>query len=309
MTQIYYVTLKIVVCFILGVILKRTGVTDTRAEKSISDILIKAVLPFMILASSQYVYDDEMVKSMIAVACYAAISYLLLLGIMSMVNKRIKQSEADKRVMTACIIFSNTSFIGMPLLEELYGDEGLLLAAVFNLVFNIFFYTFGVTIISGRKFRPRYIITDIVSTASIAAVILFLIPWRFGYPIRSTLSFVGDIAFPLALIVLGSNIADLDLKRIFADSKTYVTVVFKMLALPALVFGLVLSLSGFVEIRPVTKATIILMTALPSTSLCVVYADKYNMSPSLCARIVTFSTLLTPLAALFWTWLVRTVFF
>ena len=76
MTQIYYVTLKIVVCFILGVILKRTGVTDTRAEKSISDILIKAVLPFMILASSQYVYDDEMVKSMIAVACYAAISYL-----------------------------------------------------------------------------------------------------------------------------------------------------------------------------------------------------------------------------------------
>ena len=246
---------------------------------------------------------------MIAVACYAAISYLLLLGIMSMVNKRIKQSEADKRVMTACIIFSNTSFIGMPLLEELYGDEGLLLAAVFNLVFNIFFYTFGVTIISGRKFRPRYIITDIVSTASIAAVILFLIPWRFGYPIRSTLSFVGDIAFPLALIVLGSNIADLDLKRIFADSKTYVTVVFKMLALPALVFGLVLSLSGFVEIRPVTKATIILMTALPSTSLCVVYADKYNMSPSLCARIVTFSTLLTPLAALFWTWLVRTVFF
>lgn len=309
MTQIYYVTLKIVVCFILGVILKRTGVTDTRAEKSISDILIKAVLPFMILASSQYVYDDEMVKSMIAVACYAAISYLLLLGIMSMANKRIKQSEPDKRVMTACIIFSNTSFIGMPLLEELYGDEGLLLAAVFNLVFNIFFYTFGVTIISGRKFRPRYIITDIVSTASIAAVILFLIPWRFGYPIRSTLSFVGDIAFPLALIVLGSNIADLDLKRIFADSKTYVTVVFKMLALPALVFGLVLSLSGFVEIRPVTKATIILMTALPSTSLCVVYADKYNMSPSLCARIVTFSTLLTPLAALFWTWLVRTVFF
>ena len=45
MNQIYIVTLKIVVCFIVGVILKRTGVTDSRAERSISEMLIKAVLP------------------------------------------------------------------------------------------------------------------------------------------------------------------------------------------------------------------------------------------------------------------------
>ncbi|MBP5655858.1 MAG: AEC family transporter [Clostridiales bacterium] len=306
MTQIYYVTLKIVVCFIVGVILKRTGVTDSRAERSISDVLIKAILPFMILSSSQYVFNYELVKGMIAVACYAGVSYLGLLGIMTIINKKTHETDADKRVMTTCLIFSNTSFIGIPLMQELYGDEGLLLAAVFNLVFNIFFYTFGVTIISGRKFRPRYIITDIVSTASIAAVILFVIPWRFGYPVTSTLNFIGDIAFPLALIVLGSNIADLDLKRIFSDSKTYVTVILKLVVLPALVFGIVFALSNFVTIRPVTRATIVLMTALPSTSLCMVYADKYNMSPSLCARIVTFSTLLMPLSALFWSWLVRT---
>lgn len=309
MTQIYYVTLKIVVCFIVGVILKRTGVTDSRAERSISDVLIKAILPFMILSSSQYVFNYELVKGMIAVACYAGVSYLALLGIMTIINKKTHETDADKRVMTTCLIFSNTSFIGIPLMQELYGDEGLLLAAVFNLVFNIFFYTFGVTIISGRKFRPRYIITDIVSTASIAAVILFLIPWRFANPITSTLNFIGDIAFPLALIVLGSNIGELDLKRIFSDSKTYITVFFKLIVLPALVFGIVFALSGFVTIKPVTKATIILMTALPSTSLCMVYADKYNMSPSLCARIVTFSTLLMPLSALFWSWLVRTAFF
>ena len=306
MTQIYYVTLKIVVCFIVGVILKRTGVTDSRAERSISDVLIKAILPFMILSSSQYVFNYELVKGMIAVACYAGVSYLGLLGIMTIINKKTHETDADKRVMTTCLIFSNTSFIGIPLMQELYGDEGLLLAAVFNLVFNIFFYTFGVTIISGRKFRPRYIITDIVSTASIAAVILFVIPWRFGYPVTSTLNVIGDIAFPLALIVLGSNIADLDLKRIFSDSKTYVTVILKLVVLPALVFGIVFALSNFVTIRPVTRATIVLMTALPSTSLCMVYADKYNMSPSLCARIVTFSTLLMPLSALFWSWLVRT---
>ena len=309
MTQIYYVTIKIVVCFIIGVILKRTGVTDSRAERSISDILIKAILPFMILSCSQYRFNEELVKGIIAVACYAGVFYLGMISIMTVINKRSKQADGDKRIMSACLIFSNTSFIGIPLMEELYGDEGLLLAAVFNLVFNIFFYTFGVTIISGRKFRPRYIVTDIVSTASIAAVILFLLPWRFGYPVTSTLSFVGDIAFPLALIVLGSNIAELDFKRIFADSKTYITVVLKMALIPAVVFGIILVLSSFVEIRPVTKATIVLMTAMPSTSLCVVYADKYNMSPSLCARIVTFSTLLTPLAALFWTWLVRVAFF
>ena len=309
MNQIYIVTLKIVVCFIVGVILKRSGVTDSRAERSISDVLIKAVLPFMILSSSQYVFNYELVKGMIAVACYAGISYLVLLGALTLINKKTRETDSDKRVMTTCLVFSNISFIGIPLMEQLYGDEGLLLAAVFNLVFNIFFYTFGVTIISGRKFRPVYLIKDIVSTASIAAVILFVAPYRFPYPVTSTLSFIGDISFPLALIVLGSNIADLDLKRIFSDSKTYITVLIKLVVLPALVFGLILALSNFVTIRPVTKATIVLMTALPSTSLCMVYADKYNMSPSLCARIVAFSTLLMPLSALFWSWLVRTVLY
>ncbi len=305
MTQIYYVTLKIVACFIIGVILKRTGVIDARAEKSISDILIKAILPFMILSSSQYVYTNELLWAMVGVACYAGIFYLVMLGIMTLINRNSKQSDSDKRIMTTCLIFSNTSFIGMPLMQELFGDAGLLLAAVFNLVFNIFFYTFGVTIISGRKFRPVYLITDIVSPASILAVILFIIPWRFNSYITSTLNFVGDIAFPLALIVLGSNIADMNLKRILTDSKTYMTVTLKLLALPAIAFLIVMGISGFVDMRPVTKAAIVLMTALPSTSLCMVYADKYNMSPSLCARIVTYSTLLMPLAAFFWTWMVN----
>lgn len=228
-----------------------------------------------------------------------------MLGILTLVNRNSKQSDSDKRIMTTCLIFSNTSFIGIPLMQELYGDAGLLLAAVFNLVFNIFFYTFGVTIISGRKFRPVYLITDIVSPASILAVILFIIPWRFNSYITSTLNFVGDIAFPLALIVLGSNIADMNLKRILTDSKTYMTVTLKLLALPSIAFLIVMGISGFVDMRPVTKAAIVLMTALPSTSLCMVYADKYNMSPSLCARIVTYSTLLMPLAAFFWTWMVN----
>jgi len=308
MTRVYYVFLKLAVCFILGVVLSKTRVIDTRAEKGLSDLLIKAFLPFMIISSSQYRYKDVVFLGMFAVIIFAVLYYAAATVIAYLVAKKSKIAENDKRIMAATLIFANTSFVGIPLMEEIYGEEGALLAAVFNLVFNMFFYTVGTTILSGRKFKAIYLIKDNVSVASIAAVILFLLPWRFPGLVTESIEFIGDMTFPLAMIIMGAAIAKINFKKIFSDARTYVIVALRIIVIPAAAFAIIYSISCFVPMQKVTAAAIIIMSALPSSTLNIVFADKYNTSPGLGARIVMFSTLLMVGTLFFWLWAVDKCF-
>ena len=43
--------------------------------------------------------------------------------------------------MSTSAVFANTGFIGFPLMQALFGEYGLLLAAVFNLLYNVFLYS------------------------------------------------------------------------------------------------------------------------------------------------------------------------
>ena len=52
MVQVYIVFFKLFICFVLGFVLNKTRVLDMRGEKILTEILLKAVLPFMIISST-----------------------------------------------------------------------------------------------------------------------------------------------------------------------------------------------------------------------------------------------------------------
>ena len=126
MVQVYIVFFKIFIFMLLGFILNKTRVIDMRAEKTLTEILLKAVLPFSIVASSQFTYSVEAQAGIIAVGLMGMAYYALSLVIIRLILSRTKIPEADSRIMTTCMVFANTGFIGFPLMESLYGDYGLL---------------------------------------------------------------------------------------------------------------------------------------------------------------------------------------
>ena len=171
MVQVYIVFFKIFVFLLLGFALNKSKVIGSTGERALSDILLKAVLPFMIINSSQHTYSA---CAAIAIGYYAVSLIVLRLSL-----KKVNILEDEKRIMITCTVFANTGFVGFPLMEALYGSYGLLLAAVFNLCYNLFFYTYAVYLFSKK---PRFALLDMfkssVSVASIVAIVMFIIPWR-----------------------------------------------------------------------------------------------------------------------------------
>ena len=93
MVQVYIVFFKIFIFLALGFVLNKTKVIDGPAEKALSRILLTAVLPFMILNSSQHTFSHEAVNGMITCAAVAVCYYALSLIVLRLSLKKAKMQD------------------------------------------------------------------------------------------------------------------------------------------------------------------------------------------------------------------------
>ena len=174
---LFLVFLKIVVAVAIGFLLRKHRVLDERMQKGLSDMLLRAILPFSILASANYPKSDDVFRGMIAAFIAAVIYYSVSLVILRAISKKLPFQDNEKRVFVTMTTFANTSFVGFPVMSALYGDHGLLLAVVFNMAYNIFMYTYGVHLLSGKSGDWKEVFLNPVTISSVVAIAIFVSPW------------------------------------------------------------------------------------------------------------------------------------
>ncbi len=63
----------------------------------------------------------------------------------------IKNNEKAKKVLKFSTMFSNSGFMGYPVIEALYGKVGVFYASIFGIPYNIFMLSVGIMIYTGEK--------------------------------------------------------------------------------------------------------------------------------------------------------------
>ncbi|MCQ2482512.1 MAG: AEC family transporter [Clostridia bacterium] len=274
---------------LLGFILRKTRVIDERIQKGLSEILLKAVLPFSILMSSNIEYSYDFVKAMIAVAAAAACYYFFGIVVLNYFTGRFKLDSNERIVIIMVSIFANTSFVGFPVMSALFGESGLLLASVYNLVFNVFFYTYGLAAFSHRKMSVRSMSVSMITLASIAAIAIFISPFRLPSFATDTLLSVANMATPMSMMIVGSSLATVDSHKLFSDKKSFVAALLRTVVFPFIMLLAVLLVRLRFYMMPVTATAIVLMTSLPSGLMSVVISEQTDCAPKFCVRTVFLS--------------------
>lgn len=100
-----------------------------------------------------------------------------------MLTLRIGKEKNTPILRFACI-FSNAAYMGFPLIQALFGAEGLLYASAYVTVFNILLWTVGYAMVSG-KVRPGEVLHSILTTPVLWSVLLGLTLSLFGSMCRS----------------------------------------------------------------------------------------------------------------------------
>lgn len=292
MNALYLVFIKIVVAVALGFILRKIKVIDEHMQKGLSDMLVKAFLPFSILASANYEKSPSMGKSMLAVLVAGLIFYAFALISMRLLSRKLPIEDKEKRIFVTMTTFANTGFVGFPIMTALFGSEGLLLAVVYNMVYNLYMYTYGLHLISGKKGDIKGLLFQPVNIASLLAIVFFISPISFPNYVTEPIDLIAGVTVPLSMIIIGSSLAAMPFLTVLSDRKSYLVSLMRLLVLPGLCLGVLLILRQYVSIAPMTASVIVLMGALPCGSLNVIFSEKYECAPDYAARATVQSMIL-----------------
>jgi len=291
--------LSLFLIMIVGVVGRKRNIITEEINKGLTEILLRILLPLMIISSFSFSFDDRIKANVLKVFYYSFIAYIIIIGLSLLFTKPIK---GDKRiVLHFANVFTNTGFLGFPVLNSIYGPEAVVYGSIFNIFFVLFLWTYGVMIFKGKMEKDelkRELIKAFLNPSVIAVYIgLVMMVFNLRLPdvVFSSISSVGSMNGPLSMIVVGAMLSGVKIKDYLKDWTLYYGVFMKMVLIPA---ALVI-ISTLIKERSIVGNTVIILAAMPSAAMTPIFAQTFNLEKEYATIIMVittlFSTVTTPI--------------
>lgn len=280
MFDILNVVLPTFIVILIGFIF---GKTKKRNISAVVDITIYIALPALVFTSmmeKQIILEDAFkiwVSALLVMVGCGLVSWIVF--------KILKQKHSALYIP---ITIMNTVNIPFPIIYLAFGVEGLFAATLFYIPNAILIYSWGVYVASGKKFSES--IKEVLKVPLIYAAIIALLfnLMRVNVPdlIIGPLQFIGLMAIPLILLVLGYNLSNV---KITSLPTTFLASFFRMGIGLLLGFAVVY----LFNLQGILRAVVILDSAMPAAVFSSVLATKYKNEADLVSSVVFVTTLIS----------------
>jgi malate permease and related proteins len=299
--------LLLAICLIAGLLLRYAGRLPANAPSVFNGFILYISLPGLILAQMQQVTFD---KSAVFPVLMPWILFVMSSIVFLFLGKIFKWDRKTIGTLVLMNGLGNTSFVGIPMLEAIYGQEAIKTGVLLDQLGSFpVFYTFGLfvaSISSARDFAWEAVARKVLSFPPVYALIIALLmkPLPFPHFLTEMFSRLGATLTPLALVSVGFQ---LNLNRkIFSSTFGLLAtgLVFKLIFGPALmllIYVKLFRLSGF----PV-QITLVECAMAPMISAAIVAAE-YRLNTELANLLVGVGIPLSFLTVPLWAFLLRNI--
>lgn len=280
---------QIIMLFIiaaLGFMLRRMKVFTDPVIKGVNSTVILITWPAMMIMTTQKDYDAEVLKGFFGVFTASLVILSVFILITFFCFSKMKD-KGLRPVMTMLAVMPNSGYIGLPIIQAVYGDAGALYLAAYLVGFNLVLWTLCVSICTGFTLKSLKGMLNPGLIAAIVGIALFLLKIKLPSPVLSAVNQLGSLNTPLAMLLLGARMDTLTLKKLL-DGPMWITVALKLVVIPILALYVLKALG----MPPLALGVAVLATAMPSASACQMLAEKYDLGVDFAARGVLVSTLL-----------------
>lgn len=197
-------------------------------------------------------------------------------------------SGADKRTFTLPVIFMNSGFLGIPLMQLWGGYEAMNIIIIYDQIQTFFIFTLGYLLLEGG-FSTTGIKASVKSPILWAVIAGFMFN-LFGIALPESLiksfSFAGNAAPPLAAFALGHSLSGRKNERISIHVLTGIIMRFAVGFLSGILAVKLFDVTGLM------KTVILVTSALPSAVFSYVLPARLGYDSSTPREIVIISTIL-----------------
>jgi len=294
-STVFNQTLILFFLLLSGFIIKRLKVVDEHLSKNLTNVIIYLTLPALIIDSMNYDFTLERLSNLRNVFIVTLGIYIIMILFSYLVIRLLPTTDKERDIFQFILIFSNAGFMGYPVVDVIFGSEGLFLAAIYNLLFNVIIWTLGVMIMSRSHQKDKGIDFSELFNPGIISVgvgfLLFIFSIKLPVAITQTLEILGHSTTPLSMLVVGSILAQVKLTEIFYNWKLWIISAIRLLILP---IGVLLLLKAIpIELNSLVLGVSVILTGMPAAANTAIFAQEFGGDAALASEGVFLSTLLS----------------
>lgn len=281
--------ISVFLIILVGVYGSKRKIISEECKKGLTNILLEITLPLMVIVSFNFSFGEDGINNIIKAFICSFIAFIIAIVVSYIFLIPVKGDK--KKVMQFANVFSNCGFVGFPVIESIFGAEGVVYTSIFNMFFTIFLWTYGVVLFSSKNAKIE--VKKVLLNPSIIAVIIGLCMMIFDVKLPSalynSLNIVGSMTTPLSMIIIGCILAKVDFKSIFKEWRILYSCFTKLLIIP----GFMLLVSFLIRDNGIVIKTIILLQAMPAAATTSIFAEKFQVQEEFSAILVFVTTLIS----------------
>lgn len=278
--------ISIFIIMLVGVLCFKMGIIDDYTKGKLSRLSTMVINPLLIFTSFQTDYDASLLKNMGILFVLAVLSFIISIVLGHLILR--EKPGYDLAVEKFAMVYNNCGFIGLPLGYAVFGSVGVIYATVFVATFHLFCWTHGIMLLDRSGFQLKKLINPSLMAVA-AGILCFILQLRLPENIGYALDSISDMNTPLAMLLSGAIMAQLDFKKVLKKGRLLVVVLLRLVISPV-VFGLLLR---FLPLNQELRTVAIMMAACPTGALTITLAILYQRDDHYATELFTITTLLS----------------
>ncbi len=264
----------------IGFILSRKGWFDSNTSALLTKIVMKVALPFYMVVNMvrDFTHDSLVQIAPDLVLPFASIFLAYFVGRIAATVLHIRKDRQG--IFITCFFIANTIFIGLPVNLALFGPKSVPSVMLYYMANTTMFWTLAVYHIvndsTGGKNMPLFSMQTIKKVFSpplegfLIGLILVMLDVKLPDFLVMSFQYVGNMATPLSLIVIGIEMSLISWKDIHWDRDIIGALFGRFLVCPCCV----LALLPFIPITDMSAKVFTMQASMPAMTQMTVVAKS-----------------------------------
>lgn len=252
----------------VGMVLYKIGQIDEKGVGQLSNLALYVATPCVVLQALAIEFDAERLVT----GGWVMLFFMIIFAV-SVVIARVLCGSAD-RVGQFAVVFSNSGFVGIPLIQGILGDEYVFYVTMTMVAGTATFWTYGVYLMSGDKNEVsiKKILTNPNLIAIVIGLIFFFAPIKLPYVLQRTVAGMANMNTGLGMIILGATLGASNIGLMIRDTRLYKATALRLVAVPLVCIPILMFMPVPFEVRMV----MMIIAAAPAASATSMLALKYG---------------------------------
>lgn len=274
---------------LVGMLAGKKGLVTAEGRRCLTNLTLYVVLPCNIASAFIMPFSYEMLLKFLSVLLIAAGVQVFCLILSHILFNRLPENV--KPVFQYATVCSNSSFMGYPVAESIYGAVGLSYTAIYLIPLRIVMWSAGLSFFAKTKNRKTLFLKVVLHPCMIAVYVgllaLFLQP-PLPNLITETLDRLGGCTTALSMMLVGMMLTDVKWKTMISVRALLFSAL-RLIAIPGAVF---LFCKGF-QIDPLITGVSVILSGMPAGTTTALLAAQYGGDAQQASKLVVLTTLLS----------------